>query len=250
VSPFAATADIYRACPQRHGRDLALETVTQALLLATTRAPAIRLLDAEGQDQDTIATMLEQSDGSTIRHMAWEKSFVGMIVETSIKGGRHGDCVLEIDTGMKTEPKEIMPDHSSPDAARTSALRALECVRIHLEASMSCPETLTSEQDDALALEHERAAAHAQPPAEDDAIYVQHATPWHRMRILESEPQTELLDEETADAHLSHLPKRLYVSGAGDGRFAIVEPIRHFVDAPDMISRLRTLTGMKERKTS
>lgn len=243
MNPFSTPASIYHGCDNLHGRTMVLETLTEALRVAAEHAPDVKRMDRQGMSGDGIATVLAQRDGSCVRHFAWHKSFDGMMIEAIVTGGRHGDCTIKLMTGMNTPPAEIMPDHSSDDAARNAALCLLESIRTHLEASLRDTGHDKSDQEAALLLEGDIAAAHATPPVDDDMVYIQHATPWQGIRAMELEPGVELLDPEIARIHLKGGPTRLSVTATLDGNVVVVEPVQRFVDAPDTMTRLRTIAA-------
>jgi hypothetical protein len=247
ISPFLTSADLYLACSRRHGRDLALETITEMLLVASRTVPETRMFGKDALDREITTTVLHMSDGSTARHTSWHQSFDGWNVEVEIDGGRHGDLRIEIRTGSKTVPSDIMPDHASEDVARSKALRAIECMRLHLEVSMSSTEAHDPETEAAAILEADVAAAHAEEPFRDDVVHVRHATPWERIRAMDSEPFRDLLDEDAAAAMNPDVPTRLSVSANADGGHVVLQRIERFADVPDALSRLRTLAATTRR---
>ena len=247
TSPFLTSADVYLACSHRHGRDLALETITELLLVASRTVPETRMFGTDALDREITTTALHMSDGSTARHTSWHQSFDGWNVEVEIVGGRHGDLRLEIRTGSSTVPSDIMPDHASEDVARSKALRAIECMRLHLEISMCSPKDHDPETEAAAVLEADVAAAHAEDPVCDDVVHVRHATPWERIRAMDCEPFHDLLDEDAAAAITPVVPTRLSVSANADGGHVVLQRIERFVDVPDALSRLRTLAATTRR---
>lgn len=247
TSPFLTSADIYLACTHRHGRDLALETITEVLLVASRTVPETRMFGTDALDREITTTVLHMSDGSTARHTSWHQSFDGWNVEVEIVGGRHGGLRLEIRTGSSIVPSDIMPDHASEDVARSKALRAIECMRLHLDVSMSSPEAHDPDTEAAAVLEADVAAAHAEDPVCDDMVHVKHATPWERIRAMDTEPQQELLDDDAVAAITPDVPTRLFVSANADGGHVVLQRIERFVDVPDALSRLRTLAATTRR---
>jgi len=266
VSPYTLPADRYLGCPQRHGRDLAFETVTQAIDLATAKPPRILLnidddpamgdaVDCDvadlartklGFDPWKTTTRLELSDGSTIEHLAWCQSFHGWVSEVWIRGGLHGDCKVEIMTRERAMPIGLLPDLSSPTRSMAAAMLTLHSARLHLELSMNAPQHESGDALSGYVAEAETAAAHADAPESDDMVHVVHAAPWAPIRAIDSEPYVDLLDEE-AYVGLPALPTRLFVSADADGGSVVVERLSQFADVPDPLSRLRTLAATTRR---
>ena len=243
VTPFTTPADVYTACPNRHDRDLALETVTETLRLAPS--PKTRVLNRSGPEDGPRLdeTRLELPTGSVVRHHAWYKSFDGWVVAVDVTGGPHGDARFSIATGMRERPEAIMPTSVTTEAARDAAILTMECLRLHLDLSMHRLGDYDAEQMAEYVREAETVAAHAEPPAQDDCVYVRHPTPWAPVRAIETEPDTELLDDATRQSISEGMTTRLQVNAHAASVGASVERLGQFVEVPDPLERLRVLTA-------
>jgi hypothetical protein len=245
VTPFTTPADVYTACPNRHDRDLALETVTEALRMAPS--PKTRTLNRSGSNDGSSPdeTMLELPTGSNVRHHAWYRSFSGWVVAVDVTAGPHGDARFSIETGMRERSEAIMPTSATTEAARDAAILALECLRLHLDLSMSHRADYDVEQAAGYLQEAETVAAHAEPPVQDDCVYVLHPAPWAAVRAIETEPDVDLLDDEGRATANQGLTTRLQVNAHAGSVGASVERLAQFVDVPDPLERLRVLTATK-----
>lgn len=243
TSPFTTPADLYTACPNRHDRNLAFETITEALRLATS--PKTRVLNRSGREDGPRLdeTRLELPTGSVVRHHAWYKSFDGWVVAVDVTAGPHGDARFSIATGMRERPEAIMPTSATTEAARDAAILTMECLRLHLDLSMSLRADYDDEQTAGYLREAETVAAHAEPPAQDDCVYVRHPTPWAPVRAIETEPDTELLDDASRPSVSEGLTTRLQINAHSGSVGASVERLGQFVEVPDPLERLRVLTA-------
>jgi hypothetical protein len=247
TTPFTTPADVYTACPNRHARDLALETVVEALRLAPS--PKTRTLNRSTSDDGSRPdeTRLELPTGSVVRHHAWYRSFCGWVVEIDMTAGPHGDARFSISTGMREAPEAIMPTSATSDAARDAAILTLECLRLHLDLSMSRRADYDDEQAAHYLREAEWVAACAEPPVQDDCVYVLHPAPWATVRAIETEPDVDLLDEADRSSTSRGMTTRIQINAHAGGVGASVERLAQFVETPDPLERLRVLAATTRR---
>jgi hypothetical protein len=264
VRAFLTRADHYLATPDMHGRTLAIGNVESALEKAASPDTKIMrrwnmdhpgrsgqsdveaglaAMHSTGSDAARRVTTLDMPDGSKAIHTAWRRRQEGWIVEIDLRNARHGDCRVEIRTGMRTDPVGILPERSSDEEARGAVMLALSCALTHLQASTNAGHQDTHEEQEASFEDADLALARTET-TERSILYVQHATPWSPIRVVDRAEDVDVPVDQTIDAPTTPCGKtRLRVSTDADGGSVVLHARGTMTQVPDPLTRLRILTN-------